>query len=61
MLACLFGPTAVFTLVGSKAIDVLNKRPSAGGKVMIALLVKLIITTAVIMGVQVGLLKAFAK
>ena len=60
MMVCLFGPTALFTIIGRKSMEELSKRPTGSGAVMIALITKLIIATAVIVGILVGLLKTFA-
>ena len=60
MLACLFGPTTVFTLIGYKSLETVSRRPSDSASVMIALITKLVIATVVIVGVLVGMLKAFA-
>ena len=60
MLLCLFGPSALFTLVGYKALETVSKRPSDSAKVMIGLITKLVIATVVIVGILGGMLKAFA-
>ena len=60
MLGCLFGPTAVFTLVGYSALQAVSKRPTDSAKVMTALVTKLVITSVIIIGVLAGILKAFA-
>ena len=61
MLLCLFGPTALFALIGAKSMNALAKRPSNSAKVMVALLVKIIAAAVVIMGMLMGLLKIFAE
>ena len=60
MLACLFGPTAIFTLIGYKALQQISKRPSGSANVMISLITKLVITTVILMGLQMVLLRSFA-
>lgn len=60
MLLCLFAPTVIFTLVGLKAMNTVGKRPSDSGRAMIGLLIKLIGTTIVLLGILMGLLKAYA-
>lgn len=60
MLLTLFGPTAIFTLVGYKAMIRLGERPSDSAGIMISLLVSVVITSAVLIGSLIGLLKAFA-
>ena len=61
MMACLFGPTTIFTLVGYKSLEAVSSRPTDSARVMIALITKLVIVTVLIVGVLAGLLKAFAK
>ena len=61
MLACLFGPSALFTLIGYKSLEAVSRRPSDSARVMVALITKLVIATVVIVGILAGLLKAFAK
>ena len=48
MIVCLFGPTAVFTLVGYKSMKVLSDRPTDSARVMIALITKLVIVASVL-------------
>ena len=60
MLACLFGPTGIFTMIGYKSLKEISKRPSTSANVMISLITKLVITTVVLMGVLMVLLKTFA-
>ena len=60
MLACLFGPTAIFTLVGYKSLKQISKRPSQSGGEMIALITKLVITTFVLMSLLMVLMKCYA-
>ena len=61
MMACLFGPMAVFTVVGYKSLEAVSNRPTDSARVMIALITKLVIAAVLIVGVLAGLLKAFAK
>ena len=60
MLLCLFGPTGIFTFIGYKSLREISKRPSSSANVMIALITKLVITTVVLVGIQMTLLKIFA-
>ena len=60
MLACLFGPSALFTLIGYKSLETVSKRPSDSAAAMIGLITKLVIATLVIVSVLMGMLKAFA-
>jgi len=59
MLACLFGPTALFTLFGYKALEELGRRPSLSGGVMIAFVTKFTVFAVILIGALIGLLKAF--
>ena len=59
MLLCLFGPTAIFTYVGYKAMRDLSKRPTNSAKVMIALITKLVIVSVILMGLLALMLKFF--
>ena len=61
MLLCLFGPTALFTLVGYKAMEAVGKRPSDSARVMTIMLVKMVITAAVLFGILLTLLAVFGK
>ena len=61
MLACLFGPTVVFTWVGRRSMESLGKRPTNSARVMVALITKLLLTAMVLIGLLVLLLKTFAK
>ena len=60
MMLCLFGPTALFAMVGYKSMVSLGKRPTDSARVMVALMMKIIAATAVIMGIQMALLKVFS-
>lgn len=57
MILCLFGPSAIFTVVGYRAFRALSKRPTNSARIMIALITKLVITTAVLMLILTMLLK----
>ena len=60
MFVCLFGPTAIFTLVGLKAMEAISHRPTNSARLMIALIVKLSIVTGILTGILSALLKFFA-
>jgi F0F1-type ATP synthase membrane subunit c/vacuolar-type H+-ATPase subunit K len=59
MLLCLFGPMVIFAFVGNRAIESLGKRPSQGGRVMMGLILKLVITALVLIGLLILLLASF--
>ena len=61
MLACLFGPSALFTLIGYKSLEAVSRRPSDSARVMIALVSKLFGATIVIMAILGAMLRTFAK
>lgn len=59
LLICVFGPMIVFGIVGYKALEELGKRPMRGGGVMIALVTKLVVTSAIIVGILMFVLEFF--
>lgn len=60
MIACLFGPTIVFTIFGYRSMVILARRPPNSAGVMIALIVRLVLVSAVLIGILMFLLKSFA-
>ena len=60
MLACLIGPTAIFTLVGYNALKTVGRRTSSSGRAMVILITKLSITAVFLIGILMVLLKVFA-
>lgn len=61
MVACLFGPSVVFSVVGYKAMEALAKRPTRGASVMIALITKLLLAGMVTMALLMVLFKLLSK
>lgn len=61
MIVCLFGPTAIFTVVGYKSMKTLSNRPTNSARIMIALITKLVIVTAILTGILSMLLKYFGE
>ncbi len=59
MMLCLFGPMALFTILGRKSLDTLGKRPTDSARVMTALIIKLIVAAIVVIGILMALLKFF--
>ena len=59
LLICVFGPIIVFGIVGYKALEELGKRPMQGGGVMIPLIMKLVVTAAIILGILMFVLEFF--
>jgi hypothetical protein len=49
----------IFLVMGNKALQGLDKRPSEGAKVMIPFLVKLVVASAISVGLLMILLKVF--
>ena len=60
MIACLFVPSAIFTVIGYKSMMILSKRPTNSAKVMIALITRLVIVSSILMGILTIMLKTLA-
>ncbi len=59
LLVGVFGPMIVFGIVGYKAIEELGKRPMHGGQVMIPLILKLVVTSIILIGLMMFVLELF--
>lgn len=59
LLVGVFGPMIVFGIVGYKALEELGKRPMQGGKVMIPLIMKLVVTAIILIGLMMFVLEFF--
>ncbi|MEI8344995.1 MAG: hypothetical protein WCG06_02870 [Candidatus Omnitrophota bacterium] len=61
MMFCLFTPSVIFTLVGYKSMMKLGNRPSGGGRVLIPMVARLLITAGVLIAVLVFFLSRFLR
>ena len=59
LCVCVFAPMIVFAVIGYKAIVEMGKRPMQGGRVMIPMIIKLLVTSAVLLGILMFLLEVF--
>ena len=60
MLVCLFGPTVVFSMVGYKSLQTLGRRPSRASRALTLLVVKLAVTSGILIGLLMLLVKLYA-
>lgn len=61
MLVCLFGPMIAFSIIGYKSLQTLGRRPSKASKVMPALVTKVGLAGAILMGILMLLVKFYGK